>query len=455
MDITIKRSRLGACLVAGCLLVGLVAGCRTSQVTQLPVGLPPACILLPAPDAGADTLTVALHDAADPAREQMLFRQFYETLVTVDCLGGVHAGLAASWKRSDDGRRWTFTLRADARFWNGTPVTAAHVADSWQRALVQPALLDSVAAVGERVLQVYLRRPQDVVPLFLYAPDFAVTLGRLGSGPFRPAMGTGEAPVLQVVEAGGRDLRDLLGGGADLTVTADPGVIEYVSRHAQLIALPLPWDRTYVLLSTARARALGAGDTVAAAPLALSDGVLGEAVRADARAYRAPAWWEAPGSCRAPSAMTQRAARGSGSARRLVYALDDPVARDLAERLVALASMEAAAFPEAAALMASVPGMQGPGPALTPAGVAMPELERQLADGGDFAYVIALPRHPADPCAAAAALQQRVPWLANLPGGFSDVLIPLVDTRPHVVARTGRFGLVVDGYGYLVVLRDF
>lgn len=48
-------------------------------------------------------------------------------------------GVAESWTTSPDGRRWTFTLRADARWSNGDPVTAADFVYSLRRALT-PAL---------------------------------------------------------------------------------------------------------------------------------------------------------------------------------------------------------------------------------------------------------------------------------------------------------------------------
>lgn len=47
----------------------------------------------------------------------------------------VEGDLATSWTVSDDGRVWTFELRQDSRFADGTPVDAEAVAVSFQRLL--------------------------------------------------------------------------------------------------------------------------------------------------------------------------------------------------------------------------------------------------------------------------------------------------------------------------------
>ena len=45
------------------------------------------------------------------------------------------AGVAASWESTEDGRRWTFHLRREARWSNGDPVTAHDFVNSWRRTL--------------------------------------------------------------------------------------------------------------------------------------------------------------------------------------------------------------------------------------------------------------------------------------------------------------------------------
>ena len=43
-------------------------------------------------------------------------------------------GLAESWTQGGDGLTWTITLRQDAAWSDGTPITAQTVVDSWLRA---------------------------------------------------------------------------------------------------------------------------------------------------------------------------------------------------------------------------------------------------------------------------------------------------------------------------------
>ena len=63
------------------------------------------------------------------------FMQIYQQLVRVNAAGdGFVPDLATSWKASADGKTWTFTLRPDAQFSTGDPVTSADVVWTFQRA---------------------------------------------------------------------------------------------------------------------------------------------------------------------------------------------------------------------------------------------------------------------------------------------------------------------------------
>src|SRR5262245_18831326 len=59
--------------------------------------------------------------------ERLLFRQVYETLVQTDCDLTVRPGLAAGWQLDATGTTWIVNLRPDARFSDGTAVTARDV----------------------------------------------------------------------------------------------------------------------------------------------------------------------------------------------------------------------------------------------------------------------------------------------------------------------------------------
>ncbi|SHJ14939.1 peptide ABC transporter substrate-binding protein [Wenxinia saemankumensis] len=61
-------------------------------------------------------------------------RNLFEGLMNQDSEGNVVPGVATGYEVSDDGMTYTFTLRDDARWSNGEPVTAGDFVYSWQRA---------------------------------------------------------------------------------------------------------------------------------------------------------------------------------------------------------------------------------------------------------------------------------------------------------------------------------
>ena len=70
----------------------------------------------------------------------------YDTLVYQDAATGKFVpGLAQSWKISDDGKMYTFELRRDVKFHDGTPFNAAAVKANLDR-ITDPALLSQKAA---------------------------------------------------------------------------------------------------------------------------------------------------------------------------------------------------------------------------------------------------------------------------------------------------------------------
>lgn len=83
------------------------------------------------------TLTYATGDAEptclDPHvggnyPQALVSTQYLESLVSKDSDGEIIPWLATSWEESDDGLSWTFTLRDDVTFTDGTPFDAAAVA---------------------------------------------------------------------------------------------------------------------------------------------------------------------------------------------------------------------------------------------------------------------------------------------------------------------------------------
>lgn len=84
--------------------------------------------------------TVQIFGSIDPAKisdytDYMAAVNLYDGLVNVDPAGNLVPELAESWTVSPDTKEVTFKLRADAKFSDGTPVTAADVVYSVERLL--------------------------------------------------------------------------------------------------------------------------------------------------------------------------------------------------------------------------------------------------------------------------------------------------------------------------------
>ena len=82
---------------------------------------------------GPEPDSLHIHQAQGLAAINLL-RDLREGLVTFDSAGEPVAGQAASWEVSDGGRRYRFTLRPEARWSNGDPVTSADFVRAWHRA---------------------------------------------------------------------------------------------------------------------------------------------------------------------------------------------------------------------------------------------------------------------------------------------------------------------------------
>ncbi|HEU4516905.1 MAG TPA: peptide ABC transporter substrate-binding protein [Steroidobacteraceae bacterium] len=118
-------------------------------------------------------------DSIDPQLARMeaamtILRDCYEGLVSMDRDGTPVPGAAEGWTLSPDGRRYTFRLRADARWSNGDRVVAEDFAVAWRR-LVDPATASQYALMLEPVANateiVAGRKP--VSELGVAAPDEA------------------------------------------------------------------------------------------------------------------------------------------------------------------------------------------------------------------------------------------------------------------------------------------
>ena len=78
---------------------------------------------------GFDPLKVGVYDTSQNIAAALLL----ETLVKLDDSGKAVPGLAVSWSPSDDFKTWTYKLRPDVKFHDGTPFNAAAVKFNFDR----------------------------------------------------------------------------------------------------------------------------------------------------------------------------------------------------------------------------------------------------------------------------------------------------------------------------------
>jgi hypothetical protein len=208
-------------------------------------------------------------------------------------------------------------------------------------------------------------------------------------------------PVLMVRRYGGEsDPRDLIDRGADLVITDRPDAIEYAVTRGDRRTVPLAWSTIYAL----------AYAPAEPAPVAITterrEELARDAVRADARPTEAPPWWGS-GLCRVPPNTPVVRLPG------IAIAGNDPIARALAERLVAVAG-------------SSIRRVLSLSPA---------QFDSVARKGAASAFIVALPAGAPVDC-------QAVP---PLPVGWT--LVPLIQTRATMVVgpRVPAFVVLGDG----------
>jgi hypothetical protein len=482
--------------VAGIAVFGLAAmGCTTTgPPSGSHVPAEEECLLWPGGGGDRGPVTIAVAEAVDPAAaprprsysERLVFRHLYEGLVRVDCRGEIRPGLAVSWRPQSSGLGWRFTLRKGIRWWDGSPLTAFEVAAGWTtpEGTPRPGIpFESVTAVNDRTLLVSFAEPDPRRPSVLADPGLAVIEAAAGSpwkrgtGPYRvaatessddggsahsivlnhAASGSGAGlPAVEFRLASGSDLRDLLDGRADLLVTDDPAVLEYAAGRPQYVSLPLPWHRSLVLLSPAAA----AGAIPPAVAHDFRAALARDALRGEARGSEGPFWWEEGKACRV-SVGPELRARRERTTKRIVYPRGDRDARDLAERLVALAAGPARTSDSSVGDDGVTRTLLGGKTGLQATALAPGEFAEALQAGDQSAYLVPLPRRVLRPCREIQSLIDRAGWLAAGAAGTGDVeamdlgleqlLIPLVDTRFRAVARRELPPLRVDWDGAFVI----
>lgn len=95
--------------------------------------------------------------ALDPAGQQdttssVILKHIYSTLLDTDNDGNLVPDLAESWEMSEDGTSFTYHLREDACFSDGTPVTAQDVKFTYDRAKEMPKTKSNTSKIKEVVV---------------------------------------------------------------------------------------------------------------------------------------------------------------------------------------------------------------------------------------------------------------------------------------------------------------
>lgn len=141
--------------------------------------------------------------SAAAAIGEVTYANLFEGLTRIDARGEVTPGLAESWEISADGRTYTFRLRENVRFHDGSAFNAEDVRFTFDRALApdsvnpQKSLLEPLEAVevaDERTVRMTLKRPTSqfaftlgLPAMVIVAPETADTnrTNPNGTGPFR------------------------------------------------------------------------------------------------------------------------------------------------------------------------------------------------------------------------------------------------------------------------------
>jgi hypothetical protein len=380
-------------------LAALAAGgCGGSAPLPGPeTAAPPDKCILPTGEPGEPRELVVA--AVGPEDSAIVARRRREPLIRLDCFGVARPGAAESWTPDSSHRTWTFVLAPSA-----LDITASGAATEWTTrpdaaTALRYAGVVSAIPLDDRRLVVTLDRPTDSVPPLFADPSLGLVTDSLPP--------TGTTFVARRPASG--DPRDALDAGADILRTGDPAILEYARTRPGFTVHPLPWSRTYLLVVPPGSD--GLGSLVPADSAAFRAGLARDAVRAEARGAEPPFWWEGMAPC--PPTDTLPFSRGPIGSNAVVYAREDPVARALAERVVALSDQSVTAA-------GSLPGRS---------------MARALREGVGRAYVVAVPRPALVPCREAAR------WPAG------STLIPLIDTRMSVIVRRGvpRLTVELDG----------
>lgn len=180
----------------------------TTTAAQTPVSADgPLPISLGEPVDATGTLRLGFGGAvaldpstASPASigDMVMSDLLYDTLVHLDAAGRPQPGIA-TFSADEENLVWTFEIRSDATFADGTPVSAADVQQSLERVMerggaslasIRLGDIAAIETVAPTTLQITLAEPSTLLPEILASPLLgitdATTVASYGVGAIRP-----------------------------------------------------------------------------------------------------------------------------------------------------------------------------------------------------------------------------------------------------------------------------
>jgi len=204
-----KRSILSL-LLALLLMLSLFTACAKKDEPSTTTSTPdPATTSDTEPTTAPDTepekseLTIGFTSVPsnfDPLQGTSTTVLLFSALVQTDANMNVIPDLAESYSVSDDGLVYTFALRNDVKFTDGTAVKASDVIFSYETIIenatsIDLSVVDKIEATDDSTVVITLKKPNSVfiltvttvgiAPEELYSEDFG--LNPVGSGPFKLA----------------------------------------------------------------------------------------------------------------------------------------------------------------------------------------------------------------------------------------------------------------------------
>ncbi|MBD2114935.1 MULTISPECIES: ABC transporter substrate-binding protein [Cyanophyceae] len=190
------RLKLPAWSIGVLLLGPILTGCASSSTGS--------SASTPASNASAEQIVLAIGGESEEGYDPTLgwgrygSPLFQSTLLQRDENLEIVNDLATDYTVSEDGRTWTVTIRQDAQFSDGEPLTAADVAYTFNKAaesggLTDVTVLEEAVATDDYTVELRLKQPQStfvnrlitvgIVPEHAHGPDYA--RNPIGSGPYQ------------------------------------------------------------------------------------------------------------------------------------------------------------------------------------------------------------------------------------------------------------------------------